>query len=147
MLGANPLVRDDVRVLLRSMGYHCVVAATLEHALELPEREQPDAAILDPHFPDSPPSRLWNMATTRAGGESGKCGSRMAASGCSRSGNSRACSSVAATTQWYPMLRSKTRTSSRTSGLAPSISTLRRIRGVSTDTYLLRIEIFRGIPR
>src|SRR5439155_19643996 len=57
MLGANPLVRDDVRVLLRSMGYHCVVAATLEHALELPEREQPDAAILDPHFPDWPPAR------------------------------------------------------------------------------------------
>src|SRR5438034_178741 len=61
MLGANPLVRDDVRVLLRSMGYHCVVAATLEHALELPEREQPDAAILDPHFPDSPPARVVAM--------------------------------------------------------------------------------------
>src|SRR5437879_13879254 len=61
MLGANPLVRDDVRVLLRSMGYHCVVAATLEHALELPEREQPDATILDPHFPDSPPARVVAM--------------------------------------------------------------------------------------
>src|SRR5881227_2455809 len=47
--------------MLRSMGYHCVVAATLEHALELPEREQPDAAILDPHFPDSPPARVVAM--------------------------------------------------------------------------------------
>lgn len=61
MLGANPLVRDDVRVLLRSMGYHCVVASTLKHALELPEQEKPDAAILDPNFPDSPPARVVAM--------------------------------------------------------------------------------------
>jgi len=72
MLGANPLVRDDVRVLLRSMGYHCVVAATLEHALELPEREQPDAAILDPHFPDSPPARVVAMFHKRVPDRSGE---------------------------------------------------------------------------
>ncbi len=61
MLGANPLVRDDVRVLLRSMGYHCVVTSTLKEALELPEQEKPDAAILDPNFPESPPSRVVAM--------------------------------------------------------------------------------------
>jgi CheY-like chemotaxis protein len=61
MLGANPLVRDDVRVLLRSMGYHCVVASALKEALALTEQEKPDAAILDPNVPDSPPARVVAM--------------------------------------------------------------------------------------
>jgi CheY-like chemotaxis protein len=47
MLSANRLVRDDVRVLLRSLGYHCVLASTLKDALELLEQAKPDAAILD----------------------------------------------------------------------------------------------------
>ena len=61
MVGANALVRDDVRVLLRSMGYHCVVASTLKEALELPGQEKPDAAIVDPNFPDSPAARVVAM--------------------------------------------------------------------------------------
>jgi len=35
MLGANALVRDNVRVLFGSMGYQCLVAATLKEALTL----------------------------------------------------------------------------------------------------------------
>ena len=46
MLGANPLVRDNVRVLLRSMGYECLVASARKDALRLLEHEKPDAAIL-----------------------------------------------------------------------------------------------------
>jgi DNA-binding NarL/FixJ family response regulator len=58
MLGANKLVRDDVRVLLGSMGYQCVVASTLKEALALLKQEKPDAAILDPQQADSPPARI-----------------------------------------------------------------------------------------
>jgi len=58
MLGANALVRDDVRVLLGSMGYHCVVASTLKEALVLLEAEKPDAVILDPRQVGSPPARM-----------------------------------------------------------------------------------------
>lgn len=58
MLGANPLVRDNVRVLLRSMGYQCLVASALKTAVELFGRERPDAAILDPQLADSPPARV-----------------------------------------------------------------------------------------
>lgn len=58
MLGANPLVRDDVRVLLGSMGYQCLVASALKKAVELFELEKPDAAILDPEAADSPPARV-----------------------------------------------------------------------------------------
>ncbi len=58
MLGANALVRDDVRVLLGSMGYHCVVASTLKEALALIEVEKPDAAVLDPRQVGSPPARM-----------------------------------------------------------------------------------------
>jgi CheY-like chemotaxis protein len=61
VLGTNPLVRDNARVLLRSMGYHCVVASTLKEALALTQLEKPDAAILDPTFPDSPPARVVAM--------------------------------------------------------------------------------------
>jgi len=58
MLGANALVRDNVRVLLGSMGYHCLVASTLKEALTLLEQQKPDAAILDPQQADSPPARI-----------------------------------------------------------------------------------------
>jgi DNA-binding NarL/FixJ family response regulator len=58
MLGANALVRDNVRVLLGSMGYQCLVASTLQEALTLLEQEKPDAAILDPQQADFPPARL-----------------------------------------------------------------------------------------
>ena len=58
MLGANALVRDNVRVLLGSMGYQCLVAPTLKEALTLLEQGRPDAAILDPQQADSPPARV-----------------------------------------------------------------------------------------
>ncbi len=58
MLGANALVRDNVRVLLGSMGYQYLVAPTLKEALTLLEQGRPDAAILDPQQADSPPARV-----------------------------------------------------------------------------------------
>jgi len=58
VLGADALVRDNVRVLLGSMGYHCVVASTLKEALPLLEEEKPDAVILDPRQAGSPPARM-----------------------------------------------------------------------------------------
>lgn len=58
MLGANALVCANVRVLLRSMGYQCLVASALKEAVELFELEKADAAILDPHEADSSPARV-----------------------------------------------------------------------------------------
>jgi len=58
MLGANALVRDNVRVLLGSMGYQCLVASTLKEAFALLQQETPDAAILDPQQANSPPARM-----------------------------------------------------------------------------------------
>jgi DNA-binding response OmpR family regulator len=58
VLGADVLVRDNLRVLLSSMGYRCVVAATLEAALALLEVERLDAAILDPQQVGFPPARM-----------------------------------------------------------------------------------------
>lgn len=57
MLGANRLVCDDVRVLLRSMGYRCLVASALSEALPLLQAK-PDAGILDPQMADYPPARV-----------------------------------------------------------------------------------------
>jgi len=54
ILGANPSVRDNLLVLLRSMGYHCVLALSLKEALVLLEKEKPDAAILHPQADSSP---------------------------------------------------------------------------------------------
>lgn len=58
MFGANPLVCGNVRVLLRSMGYQCLVASDLKKAVKLCALEKPDAAILAPQMADSPPARL-----------------------------------------------------------------------------------------
>jgi DNA-binding NarL/FixJ family response regulator len=58
VLGADALVRDNLRVLLSSMGYHCVVASTLKEALALLEVEKLDAAILDPRQVGFPPARI-----------------------------------------------------------------------------------------
>jgi DNA-binding NarL/FixJ family response regulator len=60
-LSTDELVRGNVRVLLGSMGYQCLVASSLEEALALQEQERPDAAILDPHEADSPAA--WTVAT------------------------------------------------------------------------------------
>ena len=56
MLGANPLVRDNVLTLLGAMAYHCVFAPSLKEALVLHEKEKPDAAILGPQQADSSPA-------------------------------------------------------------------------------------------
>jgi len=56
MLGANPLVRNNVLILLGAMAYHCVFAPSLKEALVLHEKEKPDAAILDPQQADSSPA-------------------------------------------------------------------------------------------
>ena len=61
MLGADPLVCDNVRVLLTSMGFQCLVASALKKALELLEQEKPDAVIVDPYFTDAPAVRLAAM--------------------------------------------------------------------------------------
>ncbi len=58
MLGADALVWDSVRIMLGSMGYHCVVASTLKKALSLLEVQKPDVAILDPRQVGSPPARM-----------------------------------------------------------------------------------------
>jgi len=58
MLGANALVRDNVRVLLGSMGYQCLVASTLKEAFTLLQQETPDAGILDPQQANSTPARI-----------------------------------------------------------------------------------------
>jgi DNA-binding NarL/FixJ family response regulator len=58
VLGADALVRDNVRVMLGSMGYHCVVASTLKEALVLLEDEKPDAVVLDPRQVGFPPARM-----------------------------------------------------------------------------------------
>jgi CheY-like chemotaxis protein len=58
MLGANALVRDNVRVLLGSMGYQCLVASNLKEAFALLQQETPDAAILDPQQANSPAARI-----------------------------------------------------------------------------------------
>ncbi|PYT78853.1 MAG: hypothetical protein DMG40_18810 [Acidobacteria bacterium] len=65
ILSANPLVCGNVRVLLRSMGYQCLVASALKEALELLEQEKPDAVILDPQQADFPPARLMGMFHNR----------------------------------------------------------------------------------
>jgi|SRR6267143_7294197 len=54
MLGVNPLVRDNLLVLLTAMGCHCVLAPGLKEALVLLEKAKPDAAILDPQADASP---------------------------------------------------------------------------------------------
>jgi hypothetical protein len=54
MLGANPLVRDNLLVLLTAMGCHCVLAPGLKEALVLLENAKTDAAILDPQADASP---------------------------------------------------------------------------------------------
>jgi DNA-binding response OmpR family regulator len=58
VISADALVRDNVRVLVGSMGYHCVVASTLKEALALFEKEKPDAVILDPRQLGFPPARM-----------------------------------------------------------------------------------------
>lgn len=61
ILGADPTICDNVRVLLSSMGCQCLVASALKKALELVAQEKPDAVILDPYFTDSLAVRLAAM--------------------------------------------------------------------------------------
>lgn len=58
VLGADPLARDNVRVLLQSIGYRCLVAPAFKEALELVEQVRPHAAVLDPRQGGAPPARV-----------------------------------------------------------------------------------------
>lgn len=58
MHGALAFVRDKVHVLLKALGYPCVVASIVKEALVLLEREKPDAAILDPKQAGSSPTAI-----------------------------------------------------------------------------------------
>ncbi len=58
VLGANPLVHDNVVVLLGAMGYRCIIAPSLKEALVLVEKEKPDAAILDPQQAGASPAGM-----------------------------------------------------------------------------------------
>jgi DNA-binding response OmpR family regulator len=73
ILSADTLVRDNVRLLLKSMGYQCLVASALNEALELFEQEKPDAIILDPRLAGFPPARLVAMFHKRAPDQQGRC--------------------------------------------------------------------------
>ena len=56
MLSANALVRDNVRVLLGSMGLQCLVASNLKEAQLVLEQEKPCAAVVDPYQTGSSPA-------------------------------------------------------------------------------------------
>lgn len=58
LLSANALVRDNVRVLLRTMGYQCVLASTLSEAFLLLEQQLIHAAILDPQQAGTSPAEV-----------------------------------------------------------------------------------------
>ncbi len=49
IIGEESYARDDVRVLLRSMGCQCVLASSVQVGLAALEEENPDAAIMDLH--------------------------------------------------------------------------------------------------
>ena len=53
IIGTQRLVLDNVRVLLRTMGCHCIVGSSPIDALPLLEKEKPDAAVLDSQLPVS----------------------------------------------------------------------------------------------
>ena len=49
VIAEDPWARDTMRVLLSSMGCHCVMAYSVEQALAKLDQENPDAAIADTH--------------------------------------------------------------------------------------------------
>src|SRR6266699_2565266 len=49
IIGEESYARDDMRVLLRSMGCQCVLASSVQIGLVALEEENPDAAIMDLH--------------------------------------------------------------------------------------------------
>jgi CheY-like chemotaxis protein len=49
IIGEESYARDDMRVLLRSMGCQCVLASSVQIGLAALEEENPDAAIMDLH--------------------------------------------------------------------------------------------------
>ena len=49
VIAKDPWARDTIRVLLSSMGCHCVMASSVEQALAKLGQENPDAAIADTH--------------------------------------------------------------------------------------------------
>ena len=72
ILAVDALVRDNVRLLLRSMGYECLAASALKEALDLFEQEKPDAVILDPRLEGFPPARLVTMFHKRIPDQHGR---------------------------------------------------------------------------
>src|SRR6266700_6252560 len=49
IIGEESYARDDMRILLRSMGCQCVLATSVQLGLAALEEENPDAAIMDLH--------------------------------------------------------------------------------------------------
>ncbi len=49
VIAEDPWARDTIRVFLSSMGCHCFMASSAEHALAKLGQENPDAAIADTH--------------------------------------------------------------------------------------------------
>lgn len=58
MIGARRLVLDNVRILLATMGYPCVVGSGLKEALVLLEKEKPAAAVVDVQVLVSSPAEI-----------------------------------------------------------------------------------------
>jgi DNA-binding response OmpR family regulator len=58
IIGAQQLVRDNISVLLRTMGGWCVISSSLKEAPALLEKERPDAAILDQQLLESRPAEI-----------------------------------------------------------------------------------------
>jgi len=49
VIAEDPWARDTIRVFLSSMGCHCFMASSAEHALAKLGQENPDAAVADTH--------------------------------------------------------------------------------------------------
>src|SRR5436309_3603363 len=47
VVGARQLLLDNLRVLLRTLGFRCVIGASLKEARALVDKEKPYAALLD----------------------------------------------------------------------------------------------------
>lgn len=58
IIGAHQLVRDNVSVLLRTLGGRCVISSSLKEAPALLEKEKPDAAVLDQQLLKSRPAEI-----------------------------------------------------------------------------------------
>src|SRR5258708_23133374 len=53
IVGAEPLARDDMRILLGSAGFECTVASNVQETLATMEQKKFDAVVLDPRSSSS----------------------------------------------------------------------------------------------